>query len=1507
VSRLGPTADSGPRALLLALALALASLTPALKVLAWLAPPSRAESGLATESLPDRPMLSPDFAPAPAQIHPELKAILARSADDARIPVLLLPRRGGGAAASSLEQAAAEAGLSAVTRLASQRAAANFSDRNAGLFAALERAQASGMSGQARALWAAEAIAVEARPALIRELAASADLRMIAPDIVFRPERPVAVEPTAGSGVDPNAEPTPLWNIQQTRADEVWRLLGIDGSGVTVAVVDSGVDFHHPLLQSRYRGYVAGGRSQHAGNWWCSRGEDALCGAGEIYPVDGIGHGTHVLGSILGGGGLGVAPGANWIAARACGSESCSFSWIADAIQWLIGLGPARPDIINLSLGSDNPIEKLLYEPLIANTVAADILVVAATGNETNNLRAPGSFTATIGVGATTAAGKVWKNSARGLSPWFETKPNLVAPGTNITSTVPGGGLGSNSGTSMATPHVSGVAALVMQARPGLKPAEIKAILEASARPLSDRRPDPDSGYGMVDAYAAVASVMDVGRLRGRVVRLSDTQPITWAALRVATELGDPITRASVAPDDGSFKLDLPPGNYLVVAEAFGYVEQPQRISIQTGQETRIEPALASAEPMGVFEGRVDAAESGGPLRARISLEGVPFPIRSDETTGFSQRLPEGNYRLSIAKFGYRVITDSITIKAGETLHRSYRLQEAPRILLIDSDAWNYNAAIDYYRASLDRLGYVYHEHPILNEAAGPGKPGGPPMAAEMASYDLVIWASPLSSPNQVVGAWELLAYLEGGGRVFLSGQDALCTDAGRDTVGRPCNANAPPHPYLRDKLKLRVIKDFADQRGQVIGLVDGPLEGLTLTLNGPGSMNNQLTTDVVAVTERPGARLIAAYPGGEGAGVLAETCLAHRAIALGFGFEGIAGAADRDRVMARVIDALIAPPPTQGLYADLDTREQIRPAGATADYSLTLQNTGTERAAYSLTLLAGAWPAGLWEAGFTRPSAGQVSLEGCRQTRLGVRVQIPQTAPHGSDDQLALRIDAPTGAQTITLSASAPAPVLVVDGDYVRDSEQGYLSALDRLGLRYDHWELGLLQIKPRLPPTSTLLQYPMLIWFTGENLLHPDRNLGLEDQRRLATYLDAGGRLLLSSEDYLFHWGETAFSGTRLFHRDYLGVDRYVDNSGRVHSAPIAGIPGSVLEGVEACQLSRKRPEQDFSDALEPRDVPSARAAMRNSFGQTIAVQNARPGGNKTLFLGFDLGEAEQGCVDAVIARAVDWFSPMGGSSLSLVDRSGQAESRRTFAGGETLRLQLRLKHAGPTEVDDLSLHWTLPEGGSVLTASLPAGWSLMGRELSWQGGLERFGERAFTLEFRLDAALTAGLAMRSEVRITSEGVTVRRELDWRVNAADITGSSKSVPDNRRMLSFGETTRFVINVVNVGTRPLESWVVTDSLPAGLSLVPGSWLIEQGQVRQSGPQELTWQGERLPPGSGTSLSYAARVTTRDGGWMTNRARLLADADQSLWLEASVFSRPQLLLPWLGHELLRDP
>ncbi len=1383
------------------------------------------------------------------------------------------------------------------------------------LMADLEGAAEAGQAKAPRRLWLADAIALEASPALIETLLHRPEIRWIGldPELELGPRpQPVAAD-GAITQTATSQEAAVAWNLRQIQADEVWSLLGVDGSGVTVGVVDTGVDFHHPLLQSRYRGFRAGSPPQHAGNWWCSRGEDALCGAGDTYPVDGYGHGTHVLGSILGQGGIGVAPGADWIAARACGSDNCRFSWIVDALQWMTELGARAPDVVNLSLGTDDHIERLLFEPVIGRMVDAGIVVVAATGNASSsnnlsNVRAPASFTSTIGVGAVRQSGEVWHLSTRGLSKWWETKPDLVAPGVQITSTLPGGGLGLDTGTSMAAPHVSGVAALLLSARPDLRPEEVKQILSRTATPYGASRPDPAAGWGLVNAYAAVSSVMDVGQLRGQVQRVGDTRPITWAQVTVADPLGDPIATVGVAEDDGSYKVDLPPGDYLIIANAFGYRTGSQRgVEIVSGQETRLDLQLEPDEPMGVFEGRISDADSRASLSARIDMDELPFLLRSDETTGFSQRLPAGEYRLRISKLGYRVITDSITVKAGETLHRDYALRSAPRILLVDGDAWNYSDGVDYYRASLDRLGYVYDQHAVLDEWAGPGQPGGPPSAERMAAYDLVIWASPVSSPNQTMGAWELLAYLESGGRLFLSGQDALCIDAGRDVAGEPCNQSSAPHPYLRDKLELRVLRDYADERGQVFGLPGGPLEGMTLTLNGPGSMNNQLRTDVVDVVSPLNARLVAAYPGGQGAGVLADTCLAHRALALGFGFEGIAGAEPRDRVMQGVIEALMAPPPATGLEVELDRSDLVRPAGATAEYSLTLLNTGSATAAYTVEVQDARWPTELWDAGFSQRVDGRLSLSSCRSQRLGVRVQVPAGAPHGSQDLARLRILSASGAQTLSLRTLAPAPVLVVDGDFARNSEETYLRALEAAGLRYDHWELGLLRIQPRLPPTSTLLQYPMLIWFTGENLLHPERNFGLDAQRLVASYLDAGGRLLLSSEDYLYHWGETPIAGQRRFHREYLGLDGYVDNGGAAHQGPLSGGAGSLLEDVEACRMAGRRSDADFSDRIATRNLPGARVALRSTYGQPVAAQNEIAGGWKTLFLAFDAGFLDQDCADAVIGRAVDWFSYLANSRLELVDQHGAIERRRTFASGQTLHLRLRLQHAGPREAGEADLRWTIPAGATVDPASLPAELRWEAGELRWQGALPAFGERVFQIALRLDDDLPEGAEMASEAHIYSDGVGITRHLRWWVNAPDVRRSSKSVPDAQRDLMLGDSTTFVVNVVNAGTRPLASWRVTDTLPAGLDLVEGSWLSEHGSVVRLAPNQLVWSGDGLPEDSATSLTYSARVATRAGGWLTNRAALSAEGGPPLWLSASVFARPQLLLPWLGWQQQRDP
>jgi len=1422
----------------------------------------------------------------------------------------------------ALDAAGATAYLAAVR--------ASFDVASADVRATLAAEARAGRVTRVDDLWLADALAITATPDVVARLAARPEVRLIAPEPMLAPEPGVAPDKgprgshdgatgddVTGYSAPPNRSPldpdgaAAEWGVRLIHADDVWRRLGVDGTGVTIGVVDTGVDYHHPLLQARFRGHVGDGRPQLDGNWWC-HGGDPFCGRGARYPVDGEGHGTHVVGSALSGDGIGVAPGARWIAARACSVQVCPFSWIVGAVEWLVGLtADRRPDVVNFSLGTTNPIEILLFQPLFNRLAATDIVVVAATGNSRDQLQAPAAFTGTIGVGAVTPERDVWPSSGRGLSPWNEVKPDVVAPGAGITSTWPGGGLQRLTGTSMATPHVAGVAALLLQARPDLTPAEVKAVLTRTATPLNGGRVDPDSGWGLVNAYAAVASVTDAGTLSGRVARAADGGAIPWARVVVADELGNPMSEAPVNPADGRFAVDLHPGRYLIVAKAFGFHDKTLRVTIEEKVTVSHDFALEFAEPMGIFAGRLFDAATGAPLDGELRLEGVPFTIASDETSGFSQRLPPQVYNVRIVRFGYRVKADTVKISPGETTSVIYQLEPAPKILLVDGDAWNYGNTLDFYRASLDRLGYVFHEHHVTDQRAGAGKPGGPPAAAALAPYDIVIWSSALGSLNVVRAANDVLAYLDGGGRLLLSGQDILCYDAGRDVGSFPCEPNALPHPYIGQKLGLRVVSDQTSSR-TVVGTPGGPLAGITLTLNGGDSLDNQATPDVLAVTDAVHGRQIATYGDGQGAAALVDTCVQHRALVLGFGFEGIAGAARRDQVMARVIDALVAPPRAHGVYARPAVDTWSRPAGATADYTVTLFNTGTAETHYALALEGAKWPAELWEGGLVRPLAGPLRLGGCDQTLFVVRVRVPPATSRGASDTIRLRVRAEeNGAeQVLALTTRTPSPVLLVDGDYDRQSEARYHDALRAAGVGFDTWELGLFKINPPVPTTRTLAEYPAVVWFTGYDVLRPDGSLNRESQRVLADYLGAGGRLLLSSEDFLRHWGQTPYRDDRLFHRDYLGVGSYADDGGAAHAGPMSGADGSVLAGLAGCRLPARDTDLDVSDRVTPLADRSVRAALFDVYDQPVATQVESTSGFKTLFLALDAGLLDPTCADAVVARAMDWFSPFSGSQLALVDAQGQVETRRAFAGGDTVRLRLQVANGGPRAVGDAGVVWALPPGGSLVTPTIPAGgwaWDAAARTLAWRGRLERFEALAATVDYALDRDLPAGADMVATAEVGGEGITVTRRAAWHVNAADLSGSSKSVPDPQRDRRYGETAKFVVNVTNRGTRPAEWFVVTDTLPVGLTLVADSLFVEQGEARVAAPGMVLWRGPSLPPHGTATLSYLARVTTRAGGWLRNEAVLVDDAGTRLALSAAVFARPQLVFPWLGWERDLDP
>lgn len=1366
----------------------------------------------------------------------------------------------------------------------------------------------AGRAGPGRALWSVDGVAVDASTETLRALARRPELRAVIADGKLRLDPAVLPRPAAVAGTA--ADDSPQWNLRLIKVDEARRLLGVDGSGVTIAVVDSGVDYHHPLLQPSYRGTQSSGSPRHARNWWCNRGLDAFCGLGDTYPVDSVGHGSHVLGTILAPRGIGVAPGARWIAARACQVDGCPLSWMVAALEWVIDLGEDRPDIVNLSLGTDVPLEIGVYQQAVNRVVEAGIFVVAAMGNNPDSLLAPATFTSTLGVGAVTADRAVWNRSARGISTWQEIKPDVMAPGVGITSTLPGGGLGRLSGTSMASPHVAGVAALVLQARPGLKPAALKDLLRRTATPLGAGVPDRASGWGLVNAYAAVASVSDVGQLRGQVIRAADGEAIVWARITVASPIGDPLASTVVSPSDGSFALDLHPGSYVIVAEAFGFRRRSQRdVRISTGQTTQLTLSLDFDEPMGVLEGRILDAESGAPLDGSIRLADVPFTLDSSATFGFSQRLPERSYDLRVERFGYRVLTDTVKISAAAPTSRIYRLQRAPRILLVDGDAWIYSGAVDLYRAALDRMGYLYDVHSVSDDFAGPGKPGGPPTAATMARYDLVIWASPLSSPNKVMGAYELGGYLAGGGRLLVSGQDLLCQDSGREVPGKPCNENGPVLPYVRDQLLVKVVADTAIGASQVNGVAGGPLAGLRFTLNDPGGLQNQSSPDALALRDDARGRLILRYGGGQGAAALVDTCTGYRAAVLGFGIEGIGDTAARALLLDRVIQALMAPAPPSGLHAAMNQSRLIQAAGGSADYRLTVLNTGAAAAAYTVGLAAGAWPAELRQADFGEAGDGRLQLASCQSAVLGIRVRIPATSAHGSSDLTEVLIQGAGDLRRIAVETRTPAPLLVVDGDYGSDSEQRYLEALRALGLPYDHLELGLLQLRPSLPPTRTLRSYPMVLWFTGYSGLKMDRHFGPEIQRLMADYLDGGGRLLLSSEDYLYHWAATPYRDARLFHQERLGVETFEESAGQAHQGPLTGAAGSVYQDLPAgCRLAARPQAEDFSDRLVPRQVPLARAALLNQLGEPIAAQYEQSAGYKTIFLAFDAATLTPACSERVIGDALDWFNPWTTSALEQVDAAGKVLPPGTYRGGDLVRLRLRLSHGGPAAEAPVAVRWTLPSGARLEDSPLlPPGWTLDGSELRWSGALPRFQELALRLNLRLEPDLPRAVEQVSQVAITSDNQTLRRRTAWRVNAPDLRGSSKSVPDGQRDVRPGQTVKFIINLANSGTEPSGRFVLTDTLPAGLELLPDRILAESGTARLAGANRLVWEGSGLPAGSSSSLVYSAQVAGRRGGWLANRAELHEAGLPSWWLEARIFVRPELVFPWLGLEPEPDP
>ncbi|MEO0335804.1 MAG: S8 family serine peptidase [Pseudomonadota bacterium] len=377
----------------------------------------------------------------------------------------------------------------------------------------------------------------EASSELVNELAARSDVRRVALDAKIPMKLP---DNPSTEGQIASTEP-----LRMVAAPRVWEELGVRGEGIVVAGQDTGVRWDHESLINQYRGVEANGQlASHDYNWHDAiHSSSGPCGSSSAVPCDDHSHGTHTIGTVVGDNGrgvvTGVAPDAKWIACRNMDKGVGTVSTYLECFEFFLSPfpvgGSARengdpslaPHIVNNSWSCPRSegCDGEEFVETIRSLNAAGILTVVSAGNDGPGCESvanpPGMYSGlVISVGAFNRYRReIAFFSSRGPSAWNgELAPTVTAPGSNIRSAVHDSrsSYGDKSGTSMAGPHVAGVAALLWSAKP-----DLIGDIETTMRVLSEtsdpilkgkscagfpgrQHPNAVYGWGMVNAYRAI-------------------------------------------------------------------------------------------------------------------------------------------------------------------------------------------------------------------------------------------------------------------------------------------------------------------------------------------------------------------------------------------------------------------------------------------------------------------------------------------------------------------------------------------------------------------------------------------------------------------------------------------------------------------------------------------------------------------------------------------------------------------------------------------------------------------------------------------------------------------------------------------------------------------------------------------------------------------------------------------------------------------------------------------